>query len=132
MSLWSKKNEGRRTAPAQGAPAASSDITLIGPGFVFKGDIEGQGRVRLMGRMEGRVAIQGEVSVDRAAFFQGEIQAEAVVVAGRVEGSLQASQEVALGGSAQVAGKVLTVRLAVAEGAQLNGEIRAGMLKERS
>ena len=126
MPLWNKKNEVRRAAPAEGASAASQDITVIGRGFAFKGDIAGQGRVRLLGRMEGRVAIQGEVSVDRSAFFQGEIQAEAVAVAGRVEGSLCATQGVALGVSAQVAGKVVTGRLAMEEGAQLNGEVRVG------
>ena len=127
MPLWRKRQRAHHAPISHRDAAVAADVSVIGQGFVLKGDIAGQGRVRLMGRLEGRIDIQGEVAVGLSAVVKGDIQADAVAVEGRIEGGLRASQGVALGAAAQGAGTVVANRLAMAEGAQLNGDIRTGV-----
>jgi len=67
----------------------ASDITI-------EGKIEGAGNVRLAGRFKGDVVIQGDLTIEAGAKLTGSVRANAVVIAGEVEGNIESAQRVEL------------------------------------
>lgn len=120
----------RRNKPPQGEPAAngkgstSSVRTIIGPGWQLKGRIYGKGHVVLQSVFEGELEIQGRLTVDPAANAKGSFRAEEIRIGGRLGGVVDSSRILALEKAARVEGQITTPRIEMAEGAELNAEVR--------
>jgi len=104
-------------------------IELTGTGAV-DGDLaapagDQQARFIVGGRVAGSVKAR-YVEVRQGGSILGGLVAEEAVIQGSVEGSVVASKRLALDETAVVEGDVLTKRLSLKEGGQVNGNIRMG------
>ena len=101
-----------------------TDGSVIGPGTVVRGNVRGEGSLTIYGRVEGDVAITGDVVLGEAAAVRGNITATQITVGGSVLGALNGSEAVLIEGGARVVGDVLAPRIGVASGALVRGNVR--------
>jgi cytoskeletal protein CcmA (bactofilin family) len=101
--------------------------TIIGADAVFKGELQFEKGVRLLGKFEGEVSSGGQLDVAKGAILQGNVTAATISIEGQVKGNLSASSKVALAASAKLEGDVQAQRLEVAEGAVLIGRCVIGV-----
>lgn len=98
----------------------------IGPSIVIKGDVLAKEPISVAGRVEGRIQVESHgVTIAPGAHVAGEVRADAIVVAGTLQGTLAASARIELLNTAVVEGDVATPRLSVADGALLRGKVVA-------
>lgn len=101
---------------------------LIGNQVVIRGDVEFSGGLYVEGRIVGRVIAQdgaggATLTLAENGVIEGEISAQVVVISGRMEGDVHASERVELAPSARVNGNVHYQVVEMSAGAQLNGRL---------
>lgn len=90
--------------------------TVIAQGITFTGVVRGEGNVQIEGRLEGEIDLQGGVTVANGGSVQGPITADAVRVAGEVEGSITAREHLCLERTGSIHGDVATASLMIENG----------------
>jgi len=115
--MFRKKDEGTPgTAPER-------VDSVFGSGLTWKGELGGQGGVRIEGAFEGDVALHGLVVVgEQGRLVCRTLRATTVVVAGSVRGDITA-QRVEITRTGRVWGDVVTETFSTEEGAFLRGQI---------
>lgn len=88
--------------------------------LVFKDPVN----LRINGRFEGTLNTKGNLMIGEHAVVNADITGESIVVAGKVNGNINAAKELKLIAPACVTGEVKTPLLSVAEGAILDGYCR--------
>jgi cytoskeletal protein CcmA (bactofilin family) len=113
---------------SQGKPSARDGQavdTLIGPQVVVRGDIEFSGGLYVEGRIIGRVTAtegaQAVLMLSEHGCIQGEVRAPVVMIDGRMEGDVHASERIELAAKARVQGNVHYRVVEMHAGAQLTG-----------
>ena len=97
--------------------------SVFGAGFTWKGDLGGQGGIRIEGAFEGDIAVNGLVVVgEQGRLVCHSLRASTVVVAGSVRGDITA-QRVEITRTGRVWGDVVTESFSTEEGAFLRGQI---------
>jgi len=101
---------------------------LIGSQVVIRGDVEFSGGLYVEGRIHGKVtAAPGEqpatLTLAENGLIEGEVRAQVVVISGRMDGDVHASERVELTPSARVNGNVHYQVVEMSAGAQLNGRL---------
>ena len=97
--------------------------SLIAQHTRLVGDIETQGALLVNGSVEGNGRIGGELAIATGASWEGDVHAERAVVAGVMIGNLTVADKLEIGASARVTGRVTARRIAIALGAQVDGEM---------
>lgn len=90
--------------------------TVIAQGITFTGVIRGEGNVQVEGRLDGEIDLKGGVVVAAGGMVQGPITADAVRVAGDVQGSITAREHLCLERTGGIHGDVTTASLIVENG----------------
>jgi cytoskeletal protein CcmA (bactofilin family) len=108
------------------AESSGDFATVIGADARFKGELEFEKGVRLLGRLDGQVTTKGDLLVAEGATLEGEVDAGNVRVDGDVRGNLKASGKIHLSSSAKLQGDLHTARLEVADGAVFVGHCVVG------
>ena len=107
-----------------GAKPQSID-SLIGAGTVIEGNISFSGGLRIDGTVRGNIASTGDqpgmLVISEHADVAGEIRVNHVVVNGRIEGPVHASESLDLQSKAHVTGDVHYRRLEIQGGAVIQG-----------
>ena len=103
-----------------GGPHAPEGITTIGQGVVIEGDVEGGEALVIDGTIE---LPQHVLTVGPIGRVKAQLSAKAVVVLGKVNGRIQASELVRIGETGLVEGAISAPRLVVAVGARLQGRV---------
>jgi len=117
------------TAPLRSAEPAretgpASEIANIGKSVVVKGELSGSEDLVVDGEVEGSIALRGQsLTVGPNGRVRANIEARNVIVHGRVNGDIHASERVELRKSASLAGDITTVRIAIEDGAFFKGTI---------
>ena len=101
----------------------ASTPSLIAQHTRLVGDIETQGALLLNGTVQGNGRVGGEVSISSGAHWEGDVYAERAVVAGTVIGNITVDDKLEIGASARLRGRVSAKRIAIALGAQIEGEM---------
>jgi len=115
-------------------PAAVSwtdDVTVIGHGMQLSGRLTSADVIVVAGRVDGPIVSEKLVRVLPGGFVRGPIRALAVVIEGAVEGDVVVDEQIELTKSGRVRGDVIGPHVAVAEGAFLQGRLRATVGKIR-
>lgn len=94
--------------------------TIIGNESTVTGELNIKGTLRVDGIIEGDIFADW-VIVGESGRIHGNVKSRGVVVGGRVEGNLEASEIVELKGKGEVTGEICTVKLAMSEGAVFDG-----------
>ena len=105
--------------------------TVIAQGITFTGTIRGEGNVQVEGRLDGEIDLKGGVVVADGGTVQGPITADAVRVAGEVQGSITAREHLCLERTGGIHGDVTTASLIVENG-RLDGSSTMLTPPERS
>ena len=101
------------------------DVTHIGKSIVIKGDVSGGGDVYLDGELEGSVELlDGSLTVGAEGHIRATLQARSIVVQGRVDGNLYGLERAELKKSATVVGDIYRPRIAIEDGAFLEGNVQ--------
>lgn len=95
----------------------------IGAGLLFQGTLQGEGNYFVQGEVVGDGEIQGVVALAAGAYWKGNVSAEYVQVAGKIEGNVMADSKIELAATAVVTGDLSAPVIAIAEGAQYQGSI---------
>ena len=100
-----------------------SALSLIGEGITVVGSLDfGNGEVRLDGRLEGKILGQGTLIIGERGSLQGEVDVGSLVLHGRVDGIVVASDSVHISCTGKLCGRIHSVRLIIEEGGILEGE----------
>ena len=96
--------------------------SFLGTQSELQGDLTVTGILRLDGNACGKIQAD-EVILSATAIMNGDVVARKIIVGGRVEGSLRASDLVEIGSKGKVKGDIYTNKLVVIEGGEFNGRI---------
>lgn len=103
---------------------ATNGLAQIGKSVVIKGELSGSEDLFLDGLVEGTIALKGNsLTVGPNGNVKASVDAKGVVVQGKLEGNIQASDRVELRKSANVTGDIATQRISIEEGAFLKGKV---------
>jgi cytoskeletal protein CcmA (bactofilin family) len=102
----------------------SGEFAHIGKSVVIKGELSGSEDLYIDGRVSGTIELRGNsLTIGPNGQIEANINAKGVVVQGKLEGSIQASDRVELRSSAVMVGDVITQRIAIEDGAYLKGKV---------
>lgn len=119
--MFKKKEES--TQKIEASSAQERVTSVLGPDMTWKGELSGEGGVRVEGAFEGSMDIDGMVVVDRNGRVTSEsIRARSVIIAGAVRSDIKA-ERVEIRSTGRVWGNVVTGSFATEEGAYLRGKI---------
>jgi cytoskeletal protein CcmA (bactofilin family) len=106
------------------APASGLGLAQIGKSVIVKGELSGSEDLYVDGQVEGTIALKGNsLTVGPNGQVKASVEAKGVVVQGKLEGNIQASDRVDLRKSAIVTGDISTQRISIEEGAYLKGKV---------
>ena len=103
--------------------------SFLGKNSNFKGELNVQGTLRVDGRVEGQLDAD-HLILSESAVVKGEIKAKSLIVAGTIDGSIDAQELVEIKSKGRVLGDLFTRKLSVLEGGEVNGKIE--MKKEEN
>jgi len=104
--------------------ARSSEIATIGKSVVVKGELSGSEDLVVDGEVEGSIALRGQsLTIGPNGRVRANIEARNVIVHGRVDGNIYASERVELRKSASLSGDITTARISIEDGAFFKGTI---------
>jgi cytoskeletal protein CcmA (bactofilin family) len=95
--------------------------TIIGKGTSIEGTVNIEGSTRIDGNVTGKVMSNDVITVGSTGIVKAEIRAKAIVVGGRVEGNLIASEKVELQAKSELVGDITSKSLLVEHGAIFHG-----------
>jgi cytoskeletal protein CcmA (bactofilin family) len=98
--------------------------SLLTSGSTITGDIETAGPLLVNGTITGDGRVDGELVIAPGAIWLGDVQARNAVVGGAITGNLRIADKLEIGAKASIRGNVTAKRLAIAQGAIVEGEIR--------
>ena len=107
-----------------GGAHAPEGVTTIGKGVVIEGEVKGGEDLVIDGEVDGTIELRQHVlTVGPTGRVQAQLSAKSVVVLGKLNGSIQASELVRIGETGSVEGAISAPRLAMADGAHLQGRV---------
>jgi len=96
--------------------------SFLGTQSELQGDLKIKGILRLDGIVSGRIQAD-QVILSETALIKGEIVAKRIIVGGKVEGTLRASDLLEIGKKGKVQGEIFAKKLLIIEGGEFNGQI---------
>ena len=114
----------RPAEPVRSELPRSVDVATIGKSVVVKGELSGSEDLYVDGEVEGSINLRGQsLTVGPNGRVRANIEARNVIVHGRVDGNIKASDRVDLRKSASLSGDISTARVAIEDGAYFKGSI---------
>lgn len=115
-------------APAPSVRSQPREVkeSLIASDLVIEGKIQGAGHVRIAGRFTGDIAVEGDLAIEVGARVNGSVRARRVIIAGELEGNIDAAQRVELVESGSMIGDVKAGTVTVAPGSRMRGMVEFG------
>jgi cytoskeletal protein CcmA (bactofilin family) len=102
----------------------ATGLAQIGKSVFIKGELSGSEDLYLDGQVEGSIALKGNsLTVGPNGQVKATVDAKAVVVQGKLDGNVQASDRVDLRKTAAVTGDITAQRISIEEGAYLKGKV---------
>jgi len=89
----------------------------------IKGELAFSGELEFNGRFEGQLKSGGTISFGEASIVKGSINAESVIIAGKILGDVTASNKIHLRPEATVIGNLKAKLIVIEEGAFLDGKV---------
>jgi cytoskeletal protein CcmA (bactofilin family) len=103
---------------------ATTERSLIGKNIIITGDISATEDLVVEGRVTGMIQLnESRLTVGEEGYAQSHITAREVVICGRVDGQIHASERVELRHTAQVAGDIVAPRLIIHQDAVVKGSV---------
>ncbi len=144
MALFQKDEKSPRFeegyhTPASSAPASNPEPTgtrdfqaSLGQGSRVEGRLFFEGSVRIDGQIDGEINAQDTVIIGESAVVTAQVQANTVILQGRVTGDITARKRVELRVPAKLIGNISTPTLVVNEGVTFEGHCTMGGSENRT
>jgi len=100
--------------------------TVIGPDTRISGEVRGDEDLVVRGRIDGRVQLTQNLTVEKGATVQADVDVRQIVVSGTVVGAIVASESVKLMSTARVVGDLASPRVMMEAGAAYRGRVDMG------
>jgi len=117
----------RAPEPVRSEPAHSghsSEVATIGKSVMVKGELSGSEDLIVDGQVEGSITLRGQsLTVGPNGRVRANVEARNVIIHGRVDGNIHASDRVDLRKSATLSGDIATARISIEDGAFFKGGI---------
>jgi cytoskeletal protein CcmA (bactofilin family) len=102
----------------------TAEFAHIGRSVIVKGELSGSEDLYVEGQVEGTIELKGNnLTIGPHGQVKANINAKDVVVQGKLEGNIQASQRAELKKSAVAVGDIVTQRVSIEEGAFFKGKV---------
>lgn len=124
MAMFSSKDSNASLPAALRTTGHEPGLSILAAGIRVVGEIETDGVVKIEGEVEGSVRAEGQVLVAKGGVVRGDISTRQAVIAGEVHGGIFGDERVELQPSSVIDGDITAPRIVVAEGGQVNGNIR--------
>jgi cytoskeletal protein CcmA (bactofilin family) len=116
----------RQNTTSKDASIDSDNFTVLGKDVRFTGVVHFDGTVRMDSCFEGEIYTKGVLTVGEHAIIKGTINATTLISAGKIKGTIIATEKVQLLKSAILVGDVHCPFFSMEEGAHIQGQIDMG------
>lgn len=134
MALFVKEDKSQRHDDVHAAvEPPRNDLTTrdvqahLGQGSRVEGKLSFDGSVRIDGQIDGEISAKDTVIIGESAVVNAQIQANTVIVHGRVQGDVTARKRVELRAPARLIGNLVTPSLVIHEGVVFEGNCKMGL-----
>jgi cytoskeletal protein CcmA (bactofilin family) len=100
---------------------ANSELSFVGSSTVVEGKIKTEGSIRIDGKLVGDLISKANAALGGNGIIEGNLSARNVTLAGKVTGTVTASEKLVLEAKSMVKGDIRAARLVVDEGAVFDG-----------
>jgi cytoskeletal protein CcmA (bactofilin family) len=100
-----------------------SQVSVVAQGTIFKGEIQSDGNIQVFGRAEGTLTAKEDIWIAEGADVEATLSARRIIVAGRVNGHIKASNRFEALPQGVVEADVTAPSFVVHEGATINGAL---------
>ena len=100
----------------------NGELSLVGSGTTIEGKIRAEGNVRIDGKLVGDVVAKANAAVGVTGVVEGSVMAKNISVAGKVNGTVTATEKLILEGKSVMKGDIRAARLVIDEGAMFDGQ----------
>jgi cytoskeletal protein CcmA (bactofilin family) len=102
---------------------ASQAPTFVTAGSRVTGDIEAAGPLVVCGTVRGDGRVAGVLRMAVTAAWEGEVHAQAAIIAGKLSGKLVVEQKLEVAATAVIRADVVAHTIAIAKGAVIDGTV---------
>jgi cytoskeletal protein CcmA (bactofilin family) len=101
-----------------------TEFAHIGKSLTIKGEVTGQEDLSIEGKIDGSVDLHGSILViGPSGQVRAHVNAKGVIVHGKLEGDINASDRAVLKKSSIVVGNILAQHIAIEDGAYFKGKV---------
>jgi cytoskeletal protein CcmA (bactofilin family) len=102
----------------------TAEFAHIGKSVIIKGELSGSEDLYVDGQVEGNIELSGNrLIIGPHGQVRANVNAKGVIVQGKLDGNIRASERAELAKSAVVTGDIATQRVAIEEGAYFKGKL---------
>ena len=95
---------------------------ILGPDVEIKGNLKFSGELTFEGKLDGEVQTDGVLSLGDSAVINGNINAQSVVVRGKITGNINAKEKIEIKAKAELFGDIRSTKLVIEEGVTYVGK----------
>lgn len=114
---------GRRPQRRRSVDRLDTFTSRVGIGTLLEGKLDGKGNYLVEGDVAGNGEIDGVLVLAAGAHWMGDVTADYVTVAGKIDGNVTARSKIDLAPTALVTGNLTSPVIAIATGAVYEGAI---------
>jgi cytoskeletal protein CcmA (bactofilin family) len=104
--------------------AANQKMSVLGKTLVFKGELTANEDLLIQGRVEGTIKHSAShLAIGAHGDVSADVRAQRVIVQGKLEGDVRATESVVVEVSANVRGNIYAPRVSLKDGAKFKGSI---------
>ena len=100
-----------------------TNATVLGPTIEIEGEIEGDENLVIQGRVKGKIISRKSLTVDGSGQVEASITTHSMIVSGRLNGNVEASEKVEIKKEGKMVGDIKAPRIVIADGAKFKGNI---------
>lgn len=102
----------------------TTEVANIGKSVIIRGELSGSEDLYVDGQVEGNIELSGNsLTVGPHGQVRANVNAKSVIVQGKLEGSIRASDRTELRKSAITTGDIATQRISIEDGAYFKGKV---------
>jgi cytoskeletal protein CcmA (bactofilin family) len=102
----------------------TAEFAHIGKSVIIKGELSGSEDLYVDGQVEGTIELHGNsLIIGPNGQVRADVNAKGVIVQGKMEGNIRATERIELKKSAIAVGNIVTHRVAIEEGAYFKGKV---------
>jgi len=97
--------------------------TTIGKSLFLDGELSGKNGLVIEGKINGKIEVNGAISVEKGAVVKADIKANNVKISGEVKGNISSTGNVHYMEDCSVTGDTTTSRILIEDGATIKGSV---------